>query len=386
MESLLESDLTDARTLAFAGFAASSSSDHASAIEHFDAAATAASHALLSLLCLESEAAVCAGDWGAARTASAAAVRAASGESAEASYWLGRAQLGAGHARLAAPSFKTAVDLTEDAEKKTEYVEWLAKCEKAAPKTVTVDVSTRSSPPAPKAGQKAYASVAPAKPKVVSRAESTPTPAHAVFDDGDDDMMKAASTNPPPPPPDARMEWYQSPGSVSIDVYAKNVDKTSSSVEITANRVVARLVRPDKVDYVLERDLFGEIDPANSSWSANKFKVEIKLKKTAGSGEWKALERAGVELSATERARLDREAKIQAIAAKQKNWDKIVTTELAKEKEESGPMDVFKTIYADADDDVRRAMMKSYSESGGKVLSTDWKDVGSRKVTYESKD
>lgn len=35
----------------------------------------------------------------------------------------------------------------------------------------------------------------------------------------------------------------------------------------------------------------------------------------------------------------------------------------------------FQKLYADADDDTRRAMMKSYTESGGTSLSTNWADV-----------
>ena len=40
---------------------------------------------------------------------------------------------------------------------------------------------------------------------------------------------------------------------------------------------------------------------------------------------------------------------------------------------------MFQDLYRDADDDQRRAMMKSFVESNGTVLSTDWADVG-RKV------
>jgi suppressor of G2 allele of SKP1 len=35
----------------------------------------------------------------------------------------------------------------------------------------------------------------------------------------------------------------------------------------------------------------------------------------------------------------------------------------------------FKKLYKNADPDTKRAMMKSYQESNGTALSTDWSDV-----------
>ena len=35
----------------------------------------------------------------------------------------------------------------------------------------------------------------------------------------------------------------------------------------------------------------------------------------------------------------------------------------------------FQKLFSDADDDTKRAMMKSYSESGGTTLSTNWDEV-----------
>jgi SGS domain/CS domain len=393
MSSGLEEQL-DA-SLAAARSAASSvdASDYGSAVAFFGDAAAAASSALLSALCAQASAAVSAKQYSAARTASCAAVR-ADPNAGVAWYWVGAAEFAAGNAKPARAAFARAADLETDQVKKASFLECVERCDKASPAVETVDVSgvpnpssvspTRASAaravPSPTA---APAQAAKPGPKVAATPENTPTFAPVVFDE-DDVLIKAAALHPPPPPPDARMEWYQAAGSVSIDIYAKNVDKASSLVDITDSRVVARLVRPEKEDYVLERDLFGDVDPASSSWEVSKFKVEIKLTKAVGSlGEWKTLAREGGEVSAGEKARLDGQRKVQAVAAKKKNWDAIAAKELENEKEESGPMDVFKTIYADADDDVRRAMMKSYSESGGKVLSTDWSDVGKRKVTYE---
>ena len=40
----------------------------------------------------------------------------------------------------------------------------------------------------------------------------------------------------------------------------------------------------------------------------------------------------------------------------------------------------FQKLFADADEDTRKAMMKSYSESGGTTLSTNWDEVKQSKV------
>ena len=41
---------------------------------------------------------------------------------------------------------------------------------------------------------------------------------------------------------------------------------------------------------------------------------------------------------------------------------------------------LFKDIFARGSEDQQRAMNKSFYESGGTVLSTNWEDIGSRKV------
>ena len=40
----------------------------------------------------------------------------------------------------------------------------------------------------------------------------------------------------------------------------------------------------------------------------------------------------------------------------------------------------FKKLYSDADDDTRRAMQKSFQESNGTALSTNWAEVGKSKT------
>jgi suppressor of G2 allele of SKP1 len=80
-----------------------------------------------------------------------------------------------------------------------------------------------------------------------------------------------------------------------------------------------------------------------------------------------------------------------------KNWDAIAAESLksssSKDKdkganeldgmddEEGDPLNAFfKQLYAKSDPDTRRAMMKSYTESGGTALSTNWDEVGKARV------
>ncbi|XP_054161920.1 protein SGT1 homolog [Oppia nitens] len=68
-----------------------------------------------------------------------------------------------------------------------------------------------------------------------------------------------------------------------------------------------------------------------------------------------------------------------------KNWDQIVKDIEAEEEEENkkgeGSVDeLFKQIYANGSEEVRRAMNKSFQESDGTVLSTNWSEVSKSKV------
>jgi|SRR6266850_6563420 len=69
-----------------------------------------------------------------------------------------------------------------------------------------------------------------------------------------------------------------------------------------------------------------------------------------------------------------------------KDWDSVTKTILESEKSKTSADDpnvsgdstlneFFQNLFTNADDDTKRAMMKSFQESGGTALSTNWEDV-----------
>ena len=81
-------------------------------------------------------------------------------------------------------------------------------------------------------------------------------------------------------------------------------------------------------------------------------------------------------------------SQVKTKAREPKNWDKIIREFEEQEKDEPRePGFFFKDLYAMGDDDLRRAMNKSFVESDGTTLSTNWSEVGKAPVKpYESKD
>jgi len=203
------------------------------------------------------------------------------------------------------------------------------------------------------------------------------------------------------PTPKISHDWYQTDKLVIVEVRIKGlkpeqvkVDFASNALSVTAKLPVSSASNGS--EYSLELDLANEVVPEESIFKVLSTKLEIKLMKKDWI-RWSALEGNGSldSLNKASDGAVDQkkiEEKPKATAAKKgpKDWDninKFLDSELEYLKDNQDAGDVFSMLYKDADDDVKKAMNKSMQESGGTVLSMDWKDIGSRRVDrYKDKD
>ncbi|OOQ88671.1 SGT1 and CS domain protein [Penicillium brasilianum] len=224
---------------------------------------------------------------------------------------------------------------------------------------------------------------------------------------------KAAEASPVVAAQKVRHEWYQSNDSVVVTLYAKGIPKESVETELKDDSVSLQFPLPSGSGYDFTLDpLYAPIDPSASKFSVMGTKIELVLQKKTPGQKWKSLE--GSASNTTKIA--DRPAAPQAPVSSgpsyptssrhgAKDWDKVASSLTAKKSKETNEKtkkddtgDVsdaesvdsefggdavdgfFKKLYAGADPDTRRAMMKSYVESQGTSLSTNWSEVGNKKM------
>lgn len=204
-----------------------------------------------------------------------------------------------------------------------------------------------------------------------------------------------------------RHEWYQSSNKVTITIFAKGVSRELVDITITTNSVEVQFPIDSNNSYNFIVDpLYGEINESGSSFSVTPNKLEIILEKT-NALKWSALESATKTSVPPPQTSEDpatvplanivtNRPPVYPTSSKHgpKNWDSLARSALAAEStnpnkleaendidDEGDPLHgFFQKLYKDADPDTKRAMMKSYTESNGTALSTNWDDVKKKKV------
>lgn len=169
-----------------------------------------------------------------------------------------------------------------------------------------------------------------------------------------------------------RDDWYQDNERVIVTIYAKNVKNEQVSAEFGARLVALSFPSADSSEYHYNLEpLYGPIEPSKSSYRVYATKVEVTLSKQTP-GKWASLEGDGTSDSAPAQASSGGLA-YPSSAKKAVDWSNF---NVKDDEEES--VDFFAKLYKDVDEDTRRAMMKSYVESNGTVLTTNWDEAKSK--------
>ncbi|KAG4991435.1 hypothetical protein AAZX31_09G117500 [Glycine max] len=187
--------------------------------------------------------------------------------------------------------------------------------------------------------------------------------------------------------PKYRHEFYQKHDQVVVTIFAKKIPKESITVDFGEQILSVSINVTGEDTYVFQPRLFGKIIPSNCQYEVLSTKIEIRLAK-AEPIHWTSLEftRDIVVQQRVNASSVTGSQRPSYPSSKQtRDWDKIEAQVKKEEKDEKLDGDAalnkfFREIYQDADEDTRRAMKKSFVESNGTVLSTNWKEVGTKKV------
>lgn len=227
----------------------------------------------------------------------------------------------------------------------------------------------------------------------------------------------------------ARADFYQTAQNVTISLFVKGVDKEALQPTFRDNYVVLHPLPREAAPYVKPGDresystlhLGGQIVPASSRCTVSPRKIELVLQKAVPGVKWaswgsevigqpaegaQGRASAGSPSSSTATSAATGGVQPDEISASTipssgpkastdsqpapayptssktgpKNWDKVVDSEVVNDEDDKDVNFFFKQLYKNATPEQQRAMMKSFTESNGTALSTDWSDVGKRTV------
>jgi suppressor of G2 allele of SKP1 len=182
--------------------------------------------------------------------------------------------------------------------------------------------------------------------------------------------------------PRYRHDYYNSAAEVAVTVFAKGVAPEHVSVEFGEQTLSVSV----EGAYQLQPRLFGKIIPDKCRFTVLQTKIEVRLAKAEPGTTWTSLECTGkprlIAKKANGYSAGAQRPSYPSSSRGGKDWDKIVAEVKEEEKldGDAAANRFFRDIFGQADEDARRAMTKSWVESNGTVLSTNWKEVGAKTI------
>ncbi|KDN39403.1 SGS-domain-containing protein, partial [Tilletiaria anomala UBC 951] len=201
-----------------------------------------------------------------------------------------------------------------------------------------------------------------------------------------------------------RFDYYQTDTSVTVTVFVKGVTEDRLDVQFGEHSLHVAIKGADGSETALKIDpLFASVNAQASAYKILSTKVEVSLVKAAPGVRWAGLQGdtggiiAGSSNSSTIPMSVPTDPAAESSSGPSASapgkrpsnkWDALDYDTLAesKQEEDSDINKFFQKIYANANEDTRRAMMKSFQESNGTALSTNWEEVGKGRVETQPPD
>jgi len=194
-----------------------------------------------------------------------------------------------------------------------------------------------------------------------------------------------------------RKDFYQKDNIVCATFYVKGIEAESSTIDIQTSVLHIKLQTPNQsVDE--QYQLFTEIEPDKSSFKIFSTKLEVKLVSTSFV-KWPSLEKTTdasapattVNPTMSGDSNAVRVYPSSSVKKQPADWNKLEADVIKEEKDEKKEGDeglnhLFQNIFKDGTPEQQKAMIKSFTESGGTVLSTNWDEVGGKKVEVQPPD
>jgi len=169
-------------------------------------------------------------------------------------------------------------------------------------------------------------------------------------------------------------DCHQTRTEVIINFFVKDSEQKNVEFEVSEKSLELSIRISEHRELQISFDLWAPVKPSSMKKESLSDKIIITLEKKNPNVRWISLEEEE-----------DKKGTIHNFT--KTNWDKFISNQPEEKLEgDAATNKFFEKLYGNGKDEQKRAMIKSFTESGGSVLSTDWKDIGSRKVEGSAPD